>query len=169
MKRYRNYFSYVLCCVLLASGCSSHSNSHGSSTGGSGKTATASELVTEADAARLLGGPVQTTTKTTTPNESICGYLRINKDQAAQLYVTLRLSPTEESAKSDYEGVTKYGEWRMVAGIGDEAQITGGNEKISVSARRKRYLLMLSVFGSESMKPSPDEIKSLAKRVMDQL
>ena len=109
------------------------------------------------------------TTNTTNAKESVCIYLRIDKDQVAQLYVTIRLFPTEEAVKYAYETSTKYSEGRMVAGIGDEAQVAVRDANVSVFARKKRTLLMLTTVGSEYIRPSPDEMKSLAKRVAEQL
>jgi hypothetical protein len=176
MKRYRNYFSYVLCCALLASGCGSRKSSSNSSSGSSSsasqadKIGRASELVTEADARRILGGPVQKTTDQTSAQENVCIYLRANQDQVTQLYVTLNLSPTEEAAKHAYETRTKSQDGKPIAGIGDEAKMmVRSSSDMALFVLKKRIIFTLFVHGDESLTSSPDDLQSLARRVADQL
>ena len=179
MRHYLKRFFLMLCCLaLLASGCSNRtgSNSSGRADGKEQKVIRASDLVTKADAERILKVPVRLDAEqiSETRSYSFYGGTNVEKGNPSSFAVSLIVPSTEDLAKTSFETTSKQGE-RMgsvqpVAALGDEAQLASGSPAtLMIYARKKRAVLTLTAVGNSDAKPSLSELRSLAMRVLEQL
>jgi hypothetical protein len=179
MSRYLKSFFLMLCCLaLLASGCSNRRGSSSSDSAGEKeqKVIRASELVTKADAERILKVPVRLEADEISENGSSCFYggTNVEKGNPSSLSANLSLSSTEDLAKTFFETELKQGERigsvEPVAAIGDEARLASGSPAtLAIYVRKKRAVLTLTAVGNSNAKPSLSELRALARRVLEQL
>jgi hypothetical protein len=178
MSRYLKSFFLMLCCLaLLASGCSNRSGGTSSDSAGGKeqKVIRASELVTKADAERVLKVPVRLEADEISENDSSCFYggTNVEKGNPSSLAANLSLSSTEDVAKTSFENELKQGESigsvEPVAAIGDEARLASGSPAtLAIYVRKKRAVLTLTAVGNSNAKPSLSELRTLARRVIEQ-
>ena len=169
----------MLCCMaFLASGCNNRTGGDSSDSGAQKeqKVIRASELVTKADAERILKVSVRLDADESSENESSCFYsgTNIEKGNPSTLSVSLGVPSTEDLAKTSFQTAIKQGEVigpvEPVAAIGDEARLASGSPAtLAIYARQKRAVLSLTAVGNSNAKPSLSELRSLARRILEQL
>ncbi|HKQ99439.1 MAG TPA: hypothetical protein VJT09_02130 [Pyrinomonadaceae bacterium] len=178
MRPYLRRMAYLLPIALLAAGCGGSSGGKGNSQSGGGeqKILRASELVTAADAQKVLRVPVRLDAQEFNAGTSSCFYggTNVQSGNPSSLAANLYLGSTEDLAKESYESSAKQGA-RMgsaqpLPNLGDEAQLAKGSPAtIMIHARKGRLVLTLTAVGNANTMPSLEEMKSLAKRVVGQL
>ena len=179
MRCYLKRFFLMLCCLaLFASGCSNRRGSNSSDSAGEKeqKIIRASELVTKADAERVLKVPVRLEADEISDNGSSCFYggTNVEKGNPSSLSANLSLSSTEDLAKTSFEAELKQGERigsvEPVAAIGDEARLASGSPAtLAIYVRKKRAVLTLTAVGNSKAKPSLSDLRRLAMRIIEQL
>ena len=179
MKRCLKRFFLMLCCfALLASGCNNRtgSNSSHQAEEKEQKIIRASWLVTKADAERILEVPVRLDADEISESNSSCFYggTNVEKGNPSSLSVNLAIASTEDLAKTSFATALKQGERigsvEPVAAIGDEARLASGSPAtLAIYVRKKRAVLTLTAVGNSNAKPSLSELRTLARRVLEQL
>jgi hypothetical protein len=179
MKRGLKRFFVMLCCLaLLASGCNNRRGSESSDRAEEKvqRVIRASELVTRADAERILKVAVRLDADEVSESGSSCFYggTNVEKGNPSSLSVDLAVTSTEDLAKTSFETALKQGE-RMgsvepIAALGDEAKLASGSPAtLAIYARKKRAVLTLTAVGNPTAKPSLSELRNLARRILEQL
>lgn len=179
MKRYRTVFAYLLSLALMASGCGGSSGGNGNSAGGGGSDkplAPASELVSKADAEKVLGVTVRLDAEEASEDKTSCFYggTNVERGNPSSLSANLIKTSTEDLAKTSFESMSEQGE-RMgkvepIASMGDEARLASGSPAtLAIYVRKGKTVLYLTAVGNASEKPSRSELTSLAKRIVAQL
>ncbi|HEX8920523.1 MAG TPA: hypothetical protein VF766_03535 [Pyrinomonadaceae bacterium] len=178
MRRYLKCFVVMLCCcVLLVSGCNNRTgtDSSGGADGKEQKVIRASELVTKADAERILKVPVRLEADEISESGSSCFYggTNVEKGNPSSLSAELAVTSTEDLAKTSFATALKQGERigsiEPVAAIGDEARLASGSPAtLAIYVRKKRMVLTLTAVGNSTAKPSLSDLRRLAMRVVEQ-
>lgn len=181
MKRYRKCFAHLLCLAILASGCGGGGGRSGSSGSSSGagedqEMIAASELVTKADAEKILGVPASLSGEDVLERTSSCFYggTNVEKGNPSSLAANVILASTEDAAKTSFAGIIKQGAGRWsfepVAGIGDEAQLASGSPAtLAIYVRKNRMVFYITAVGNAEAKPSLSDLRKLALRVSQKL
>jgi hypothetical protein len=185
MRSHLRGFAYLLSLALLAAGCVGRSanditvNSNAHAGTEEKKLARASEVVTPADAQRVLRVPVRLDDDEYLENKSSCFYLGLNYEggDPSRLSVNLLKARTEELAKSSFEAASVQGrksgsgqQVQQLTDLGDEALLVSASPAIlSIYVRKKRTVFFLTAVGNDNTAPSVDEIKGLARRAVEQL
>jgi hypothetical protein len=179
MRRYLKSLFFTLCCfALLASGCNNRTGSNSSNRAEEKeqKVVPASELVTQADAERILKVPVRLDADQISENNSYCFYGGTNfeKGNPSSFAANLIIPSTEDLAKTSFDGAIRQGERmgsiRPITGLGDEAQLASGSPAtLALYVRKKRTVLFLTAVGNPTAKPSLSELMNLARRIVEQL
>ena len=170
--------AYLLSIALLAAGSGGRSGGNGNAQGGveEQKIVRASELVTKADAQKVLRVPVRLDAEEFKTNTSSCFYggTNVENGNPSSLGANVLLASTEDVAKESFESSTRQGarigSIQPLAGLGDEAQIaTGSPATIIIYVRKKRLVFSLTAVGNSNTMPSLEEMKSLARRAVEKL
>ena len=185
MRSHLKCFAYLLSLALLAAGCvgRSVSNINSNSNANVGteekKLARASEVVTPTDAQRVLRVPVRLDDDEYLENKSSCFYLGLNYEggDPSRLAVNVVRARTEELAKSSFEAASVQGrksgsgqQVQQITDLGDEALLVSASPAIlSIYVRKQRTVFYITAVGNDNTAPSIEEIKSLARRAVEQL
>ncbi len=163
---------------VLVTGCggSNLSGNKNSSGDEAGEIPNASKLVTSADAQKVLGVGVRLDAEDNSGSQRACFYGGTNVAQGnpSSLALNVYNLRTDEMAKNAFENFTTQGT-RMaatepLAGFGDEGQLsTASPATMILIVRKKRTVFSLTAVGNAAQKPSLNELKSLARRIADEL